>query len=110
VVVPRKRQGPGIEPLYPKPSSVHTPRRWIESFGDLFDCERLYWENQLTPLAALRYNRSRSAFVIVDGQHRAMAVLALHRQLNNEWGNNPYAAYYNHIHTSSYQLQKIELP
>jgi hypothetical protein len=61
-------------------------------------------------LAALRYNRSRSAFVIVDGQHRAMAVLALHRQLNDEWGNNPYAAYYNHIHPRPDQLQTIELP
>ena len=53
----------------------------VEEYGDLFDFKWLKWAGEPTPFAELSYNRQRSAFIIVDGQHRAMAVLALHRQL-----------------------------
>ncbi|MYB58067.1 MAG: hypothetical protein F4X51_16880 [Gemmatimonadetes bacterium] len=106
VIVPRKQSGAGIEPFYPKPDF---PEDLIENYGELFDFEQIKWAEP-TPLATLRYNRQRSAFIIVDGQHRAMAVLALHRQLNESWGNNAFASYYDHISVTPEQVKSIELP
>ena len=107
VIVPRKSAGSGIEGFYPPRNAQE---EWIEEYGDLFDVEQMKWDGEPTPLAQLSYNRQRSAFVIVDGQHRAMAVLALHRQLNENWGDNPFVSYYNHISVTSEQVKNIELP
>ena len=107
VIVPRKQVGPGIEPFYP---TLNVQDESVEKYGDLFDFERMKWDGKLTPLAKLSYNRERSAFVIVDGQHRAMAVLALHRQLNENWGNNPFESYYDHVSVTPEQVNNIELP
>ena len=62
------------------------------------------------PMATLKYNKQRCAFIIVDGQHRAMAILALHRQLNREWRDNRFASYYAHISVSPEEVNHIELP
>lgn len=37
--------------------------------------------------AKLKLNSDRIRLVIIDGQHRAMALLALHRNLNDDWDN-----------------------
>lgn len=107
VIVPRKEGGTGIEQYYPKPNH---DGEWIEKYEELFEFEVLKVDGEVSPLASLRYNRQRSAFIIVDGQHRAMAVLALHRQLNEDWGNNPFASYYDHIRVDPDQVKSIELP
>ena len=107
VIVPRKTIGAGIEPFYPTPS---VRDEWDEEYGGLFDFKQIKWDGKRTPFANLRYNRQRSAFIIVDGQHRAMAVLALHRQLNKNWGDNPFVSYYNHISVTPEQVNSIELP
>ena len=107
VIVPRKSVGSGIEEFYP---SRNGQEEWVEGYGDLFDFEQMKWAGEPTPLAQLSYNRQRSAFIIVDGQHRAMAVLALHRQLNESWGDNAFAPYYHHISVTSEQVKSIELP
>ena len=107
VIVPRKQGKTGIEGFYPTPN---VQNELIEEYGDLFNFEQITWKNSPTPMASLSYNRQRSAFIIVDGQHRAMAVLALHRQLNEDWGNNPFASYYDHIKVDPEQVKSIELP
>ncbi len=107
VIVPRKQVGAGIKRFYPKPK---VQEKLIEKYGELFDFEQLKWGEQATPLASLSYNSQRSAFIIVDGQHRAMAVLALHRQLTNTWGDKPFAPYYDHISVTPKQVKSIELP
>ena len=107
VIVPRKTDGAGIQPFYPIPS---IQAELDEEYGDLFDFKQITWDGKRTPFAELRYNRQRSAFIIVDGQHRAMAVLALHRQLNENWGDNPFVSYYDHISVTSKQVKNIELP
>ena len=107
VIVPRKQGKTGIEGFYPTPS---VQNELIEEYGDLFNFEQITWQDDPTPLASLSYNRQRSAFIIVDGQHRAMAVLALHRQLNDNWGDNAFASYYNHIPVTPEQVKSIELP
>ncbi|GAA0575904.1 DNA sulfur modification protein DndB [Craurococcus roseus] len=106
VLVP-KREGPsGIAPRYPTP---HTEGERL-SFGDLFEFERAVIEGVVSPLGVLRYNPQRSAIVIVDGQHRAMAMLALHRQINKSWGADPFAPYYSHIQVDPSAVAHIELP
>ncbi|MDX2040260.1 MAG: DNA sulfur modification protein DndB [Acidobacteriota bacterium] len=67
-------------------------------------------------MARLKLNTQRCKLVIVDGQHRAMALLALYRNLKQEWTNirqAPFKDYYeewtpNYIH--QFQLQQISLP
>ena len=107
VIVPRKQGKTGIEGFYPTPN---VQNELVEEYGDLFDFKQITWQDDPTPVASLSYNRQRSAFIIVDGQHRAMAVLALHRQLNDNWGDNAFASYYNHIPVTSEQVKSIELP
>ena len=107
VIVPRKQTGSGIEELYP---ARKVRDESIENFGDLFDFEQVKWDSEPTPLGKLSYNMQRSAFIIVDGQHRAMAVLALHRQLNRSWSDNAFASYYDHISVAPEQIKNIELP
>lgn len=107
VLVPKKDGKTGIAPYYPEPS---TTEENIVSYGELFDFEKWVFKGQVTPFGQIRYNPQRSAMVIVDGQHRAMAVLALHRQLNSSWGSDPYAPYYRHIEVSADQVKHIELP
>ena len=106
VLVPKNTQKSGIQPYYPEPTIDETTQR----FGDLFDFEKLKFEGGITPLSVIRYNRQKTSFVIVDGQHRAMAVLALHRQINSAWGADRYASFYNHLSVDSEQVSHIELP
>ena len=96
---------PGIEQYYPAPKSNGN---LVEEYGELFDFEKVTLDEDEAPMAALKYNRQRSAFIIVDGQHRAMAVLALHRQLNRNWGDSAFASYYEHIEVTSEQVKNIE--
>ena len=38
-----------------------------------------------------------------------MAVLALHRRLNGNWGDNAFASYYDHIEVTSEQVRKYRI-
>ena len=107
VIVPRRQGEAGIEGFYPKPDIRDSSS---EEYGELFDIKQFEINGAPVPLASLNYNRQRSAFIIVDGQHRAMAVLALHRQLNGGWGDNAFASYYDHIFVTPEQVNNIELP
>jgi hypothetical protein len=106
VLVPKRQDRSGIASQYPAP--VVDGEKI--SFGDLFDFEKIVINNELSPLGQITYNQQRTAVVIVDGQHRAMAVLALHRQLNKSWGSNPFAPYYDHIRITPEAVAHIELP
>jgi len=67
-------------------------------------------------LVRLRLNTNRTRLVIVDGQHRAMALLALYRNLKQDWEDTnkaPYRDYYeewtpNYIR--GFELANISLP
>lgn len=106
VLVPRRQDRSGIAAQYPTPS-VDGEKL---TFGDLFEFEKIKFNDQTTPLGLINYNQQQTAVVIVDGQHRAMAVSALHRQLNKSWGSNPFAPYYDHIRVTAEEVAHIELP
>ncbi|WP_188262693.1 DNA sulfur modification protein DndB [Azospirillum tabaci] len=106
VMVPKRSDRSGISPYYPAPSQNGARI----SFGDLFDFEQVEINGTVTPLGVINYNPQRTAMVIVDGQHRAMAVLALHRQLNKNWEADPFAPYYSHIQVTPEAVAHVELP
>ena len=107
VIVPRKKDGTGIEDYYPAPNDGEDLK---ESYEGLFEIGQTTLDNVEAPMATLKYNKQRSAFIIVDGQHRAMAILALHRQLNKDWGDSNFKKYYTHISVSPQEVNHIELP
>ncbi len=72
-----------------------------------------------TPLpegAQLRLARDNCTLAIVDGQHRAMALLALYRNLTGGWAEanrSPYEGYYKvwpDKEIRSYDLSELQLP
>lgn len=72
-----------------------------------------------TPLAEgaqLSLARDNCTLAIVDGQHRAMALLALHRNLTGGWSDarrSPYEGYYKvwpEKEIRSYNLSELQLP
>jgi hypothetical protein len=107
VIVPRNPNKSGIVNYYPEPTAKDSSKL---SYGDLFDFSVYQVEGQASPLGVLSYTRQKTAFVIVDGQHRAMAVLALHRQLTQSWGSTPFASYYQHLMVTAEDVKQIELP
>lgn len=106
VLVPKRQGKSGIAPYYPEVERVGK----TEVYGNLFDFRAAEIDGQISPLGQISYNPQQSAMVIVDGQHRAMAVLALHRQLNKSWGSDPFAPYYSHLEISPEAVAHIELP
>ncbi|BAQ67037.1 DNA sulfur modification protein DndB [Geminocystis sp. NIES-3709] len=107
VLVPNKPERSGILSYYPIPENQNDTSI---SFGNLFDFEKAVIQGEVSPLGLIKYNRQKTAFIIVDGQHRAMALLALHRQINDSWAGNRYATYYNHLSLTENQVKNIELP
>ena len=67
-------------------------------------------------LNRLKLNTSRARLVIVDGQHRAMALLALYRNLMQDWANErraPYKDFYEEwtpAYIQQFELDEISLP
>ncbi|MRD49365.1 hypothetical protein GHT07_18980 [Caenimonas koreensis DSM 17982] len=66
--------------------------------------------------ARLLLSRDNCALAIVDGQHRAMALLALHRNLTGTWTDSrraPYERYYKvwpEKEIRSYNLDDLQMP
>lgn len=64
----------------------------------------------------LRLNTSKSKLVIVDGQHRAMALLALYRNIKDAWSDEkraPFKEYYSEwtsAYIQQFNLKEINLP
>ena len=73
--------------------------------------------NQIN-LGRIEFNKSKSKLVVIDGQHRAMALIAIRRTIAREWGQSTgakYSSFYErHIQdllkTSSIDLHRIEFP
>lgn len=76
-------------------------------YGSSFKFEhaltRLDYPNEphITRLGRLSWNDEKAKLVILDGQHRAMALLAIYRTLNDEWDGN--GEKYKHFYQSVVQ-------
>lgn len=108
ILVPTRPDKTGIFEHYPAQNSdVRAPS---QRFGNLFRVDPHVENGQQLPLTELVCNDAKSGFVIADGQHRAMAVLAIHRLLTRSWDRDPYATYYQHIQVDPEQVKELELP
>jgi hypothetical protein len=72
--------------------------RTIE-YGDAFRFDQLYEsesKEHTVKLGRLNWNPESAELVVIDGQHRAMALLAIDRTINNRWTGPAakYAAFY----------------
>jgi len=67
-------------------------------------------------LVNFKLNTSKARMVIVDGQHRAMALLALYRNLKDQWSDakrKPFQKYYEEwtpSYIEKFNLDEINLP
>jgi hypothetical protein len=67
-------------------------------------------------LCQLSVNTKKACFVIVDGQHRAMALLALYRNMREGWADSNRAPFKNFYkewaasHIEKFNLEKVALP
>jgi hypothetical protein len=83
-----------------------------------FRLERPVVDQRIYPFAdnVLRLNPSKVRLVIVDGQHRAMALIAIQRNLQADWSQTnrePYKDFYAHWTAQKLQtfdLKKVSLP
>lgn len=72
--------------------------------------------SQLHDLVSLNLNTSKCRLIIVDGQHRAMALLALYRNLKEDWSDSrrkPFESYYKEWtpeYIRKFNLAEIRLP
>ena len=70
----------------------------------------------LHDFAKLKLNSNKIKLVIIDGQHRAMALLAIYRNLKSEWSDArraPFKSYYGKWTKkaiSQFDLTKVQLP
>ena len=62
------------------------------------------------PLAVIRWNPDAAKMVIMDGQHRAMSLIAIERTINNSWNSAPKGARYQPFYEKHIQdhLRKAE--
>lgn len=127
VVLPTQADSNHPASLYPKVSSAEVPypdgytRAVVRSGAvgqEVFEFVQPIQEGSVLEhdLARLRLNTTRCKLVIVDGQHRAMALLAIYRNLKEEWTDQrraPFKDYYeewtpNYIR--QFELDKISVP
>lgn len=84
----------------------------VFEFVQPFEGGKLYEHD----LVRLKLNTNRCRLVIVDGQHRAMALLALYRNLKQDWEDKnkaPYKDYYEEwtpSYIKTFELANISLP
>ncbi|MDE0496319.1 MAG: hypothetical protein OXH86_03105 [Acidimicrobiaceae bacterium] len=73
-----------------------------QRFGSAFRFQRL-WDPEADALSSLRYGRlgwndEHAKVVVLDGQHRAMALLAIDRTMNGGWDDAGRGARYRHFY------------
>ncbi len=98
VLLPFKSKRPShFAPLDATPTLVEADgTEWLqERAGDSFQVQRLAPGGQIHPgsIGKLWWNSSESQLVVLDGQHRAMALLAVERTMAKSWQGSSGAKY-----------------
>lgn len=89
-----------------------------EKGGEVFQFEQPIFEDEVLEHDFVKFkaNTNKSSLVIVDGQHRAMALLALYRNLKSKWGNSraqkyeEYYAQWTPEYIKRFDIGEISLP
>lgn len=117
ILVPKAKRG-GIEEFYPQPTREADKVTYgsvfsVSSAQIMAEGKPMFKEGSPgNPTTMMGYSPNSASFVIVDGQHRAMALLALHRQASHDvdWSRSPYSVYYKHIKAEEEMLKELYLP
>ncbi|MFF3060176.1 hypothetical protein [Streptomyces sp. NPDC057909] len=125
VLLPFKSKSPShFDPMDVEPVLVETDgAEWLqERAGTSFQVQRLAPGGQLHPgsIGKLWWNSSESRLVVLDGQHRAMALLAVERTMTKSWQGSSGAKYRSFYESQVQQLldqqggdldlSKVEVP
>ncbi|PWW65618.1 ParB N-terminal domain-containing protein [Actinokineospora spheciospongiae] len=126
VLLPFRSKRPSAFPeLGPATEVEDDHARWQqEDAGSSFRVQRLLDDNsRLHPASVgkLWWNKTESQLVVLDGQHRAMALLAIERTMTSSWQNSSgarFRSFYEHQVKQALQdatadhmdLSKIEVP
>jgi hypothetical protein len=128
VVLPLKEGENRPAKLYPKvmeeiePETDENYSKYILRSGsigqEVFQFEQPIYEGQRLKhdQVRLKLNTEKTRLVIVDGQHRAMALLALYRNLKEQWADAnraPFKEYYSQWtpqYIQKFNLKEINLP
>lgn len=114
VIVPMN--GENMGELYPQCSEVPENDRGVPlkafNYGNVFSVKREKGEdNQLAQSPVdLCIHPTHAKLVIVDGQHRAMAMLAAYRSASNKWSGNEFQHFYQKVDSDMSELSQIHLP
>ena len=83
VIVPYDEEEKKVEDYYPlmEERNLEDVKLRVTKFGECFSIT----DNLTAPTSQISLNKSKSRLVIVDGQHRAMAVLAAYRTAHEKW-------------------------
>ena len=81
--------------------------------GPVFKLSRLVYQGNLsrtTRHAKLRWNDTHAKLVVIDGQHRAMALLAIYRTLRQAWESHTGSEYKHFYEEKINRLVKGDFP
>ena len=84
----------------------------VFNYGDVFSVKREKGEGDLLAQSPvdLCIDPMHAKLVIVDGQHRAMAMLAAYRSASNKWSGNEFQHFYQKVDSDMSELSQIQLP
>ena len=119
VIVPVS--GKSMDELYPKceekPDEDQKVLLRAFKYGDIFTVKREVIKSEggkperlAQSLVDLCIHPTKAKLVIVDGQHRAMAMLAAYRSVSNKWNRNEFQYFYKEIDSDISTLHQIQLP
>lgn len=104
-----------IETRHADADSPDYDRKMFEDLvaGPVFKLSRFVDQGNLsrtTRLAKLKWNDSHAKLVVIDGQHRAMALLAIYRTLRQSWQEHAGSEYKHFYEEKINRLIKGEFP
>ena len=114
VIVPMK--GSNMEEFYPQRSERAENDQGVPlkvfRYGSVFSVKREERsDGQLAQSPVdLCIHPTHAKLVIVDGQHRAMAMLAAYRSASNKWNRNEFQHFYKKVDLNISELNQIHLP
>ena len=119
VIVPVS--GKNMDEFYPecekKPDEDQKVPLRAFQYGDTFTVKREVIKSEegkpeqlAQSLVDLCIHPTKAKLVIVDGQHRAMAMLAAYRSVLNKWNKNEFQYFYKEIDSDISTLHQIQLP
>ena len=84
----------------------------VFNYGDVFSIKQEeHQDGQLAQSPVdLCIHQTNAKLVIVDGQHRAMAMLATYRSALNRWQGSPFQHFYQEVTLDISDLRQLHLP